>query len=203
MRVIGRSQRLRTPTARRTKPDAIGKKPGGFNIFGAFKRLAGGILGVLKSVVVAAGHLAQKVLDAAMLFPPLKAVLQAPVPLPIFGPVKIQTLLQGVAAVGTITERISNAMVVFERTGNLGDAIKELPIKEVVLFIIAPIMNVLTGVLIIARAGEPERLMEIAKYLEGMFKRIPSPIRTAVLMGIEKKLDLKFPQNIREMITKA
>lgn len=202
MRVLGRSQRA-PGMGRRTKPHALGVKPKGFNIFGAFKRLAGGIVGGLKTIIVAAGNIAQKVLDAANAFPFLKKLLKVPVPIPIIGAINIDTLLKGIAVTGRITEKIANAVEVYNQTKDWRAAFKELPIADVVSFVLSPILEMFEGVLAIARAGKavpPARLEKIAKYLQAMLKRIPPPIRVAVLKKIEERLGFKLPDYVTEKI---
>lgn len=192
--------------AARAKPHAVGVKPKGFNIFGAFKRLAGGILSGLKTVVVAVGNIAQKVLDAANAFPFLKKLLKVPIPIPVIGVVNVDTLLKGIAVTGRITEKIANAVEVYNQTKDLRAAFKELPIADVVSFVLSPILEMFEGVLAIARAGKavpPKRLEKIARYLQAMLKRIPPPIRVAVLKKIEQRLGFKLPDYVTEKITAA
>ena len=66
MTIIAR-RRLHTQSliAQSSKPHALGAKTANnsFSILGFFKRAAGSILGGLKKVVVAAGNIAQEMLD--------------------------------------------------------------------------------------------------------------------------------------------
>lgn len=191
----------------RSKPRHIGTKPNGFSVFGrAFRELAGNVLRGLKTVVVAAGRLAQKVLDAASAFPVLKGLLKTPVPLPVIGALSVETILKGVAATGMITERIANAIEVYNQTKDLTKALRELPIAELVLFILSPILESFQGVLAIVRVGKPvppERFKRVIGYLKGMLKRFPRPLKLAVVNGIERKLNFRLPQAMKTQIISA
>jgi len=204
MRTIGRGQRhVSSGYSRRYKPQAIGAKPGGFNILGAFKRFAGSILSGLKTVVVAAGNIAQKVLDAANAFPGLKKLLQVPVPIPFLGAISVHTLLKGVAITGRITEKMANAIEVYNNTGDWREAFKELPISDIVMFILSPILEMFKGVLAIARAGgavPPDKLVKLANYLKAMVSKIPKPMRVAVLKRIESEIGITLPQELKDSI---
>lgn len=193
---------------KRIRPHALGSrsKAPGFNIFGSFKRAAGTILGGLKKVVVAAGNIAQQILDIMNAFPFLKPIANFPIPIPGFGAIKVRTLLKGVATVGRVTERLANAMEVYARGGSFGEIVKELPISDVVLFVLSPIIESFGGAMAIARVGESGRLKmirQLAEKLMGMFKKIPKPVRLGIIRGIEDKLKVTFPQDIKDALVKA
>lgn len=207
MPILG--HRGRPGDIRRYKPHSLGSsngKSGSFNIFGAFKRAAGFVLGGIKKVIVAAGNIAQEVLDILNTFPFLKPIANFPIPIPGFGALSVKTLLKGIAITGRITERLANAFEVYAQGGSFGDIVKELPIADLVMFILSPIVEMFGGVAALARVPESQmitRIRKLAERLKTLFKQIPKPVRTGVLKGIEDKLGFKFPPDVKEAIITA
>lgn len=192
----------------RNKPHSLGSKPkgSGFNIFGAFKRAAKTILSGLKTVVVAAGNIAQEVLNVLNTFPFLKPIAEFPVPIPGFGAIRVKTLLKGIAITGRVTERLANAMEVYANGGSFKEVVAELPISDLVMFVLSPILESFKGVLSLARVPESQaikRIRQLAEKLKVMFKKIPPPIRLGLVKGIQDKLGIKFPPDVVEGLVKA
>ena len=192
----------------RNKSTSVGVKPKkpGFNILGAFKRAGSMILGGLKKVVVAAGNIAQELLDVLNTFPFLKKIAEFPLPIPGFGPVSVKNLLRGIAITGRVTEKLANAMEVWANGGSFKEIVKELPIADLVMFVLSPVIESFKGVLSIARLPESQmikRVKQLAEKLKGMFKMIPPPVRMALMKGIEQKLGISFPPDIKEKLMKA
>ena len=189
---------------RSSRPRTLGgKKTGGFSILGSFKKLAGAVLRGLKTAIVAVGNIAQDVLDFVNMFPALKKVLQVRVPIPGIGLVSVHGLLKGVAITGRITERLANAFEVYANGGDFEAIVKELPIADIVMFVLAPIADVFKGVLSLTRLDTPEgvkRIQQLAKSLKALFDRIPAPVKGAVLKGIEEKLGFRLPPDLKTMI---
>lgn len=189
----------------RSKPHSLGSRPkeSGFNIFGFFKRAAGTILGGLKKVVVAAGNIAQELLDILNTFPFLKRIADFPIPIPGFGALSVKTLLKGIAITGRVTERLANAFEVYARGGSFADIVKELPIADLVLFVLSPIVESFKGVLTLARIPESQaikRIQQLAEKLKGLMRQIPKPVRMGLIKGIEDKLGFTFPPDVKEAL---
>lgn len=186
----------------------VGKKEGGqgFSVIGAVKKLGGAILSGAAKVVSAVGKVAQMVLDAANTFPFLKPILKVPVPIPGIGAIQVGTLLKGVATTGRITERLANAYRVYAQGGSLDKVLAELPVGDIVEFILAPILSAFSGVFAILRVGKPappEVLNKMVALIEGMIKRVPKSLRKTVIEQMEKKLGFNLPGAVINIIEKV
>lgn len=188
-----------------TKPIAIGKKPQSYSVFGAFKKLAGFVARGVAKVVTIAGNLAQKVLDAVALFPFLRPLLKTPIPFPPpIPPLTIETTLRGIAVTGKITEKLANAMELLAQGRPMKEVLSELPVKEVVMFVLSPILEMFGGIFSLLRVGKPvppARLQKMANVLKSLINKVPPPMRKMVLDSIETKLGFDLPPTIQKIIT--
>lgn len=144
-------------------------------------------------------------MDAANTFPFLKPILKVPVPIPGIGAIPVGTLLKGVATTGRISERLANAYRVYAQGGSLEKVIAELPIGDIVEFILAPIFSAFSGIFAILRVGKPappEVLNKMVKVLEGLIRKVPKSLRKSVIGQLESKLGFKLPGAVINIIEK-
>jgi len=161
------------------------------------------ILSGASKVVSAVGKVAQIVLDATNTFPFLKPILKVPVPIPGIGAIPVGTLLKGVATTGRITERLANAYRVYAQGGSLDKIIAELPVGDIVEFILAPIFSAFSGIFALLRVGKPAPpavLDKMVKVLEGFIRKVPKSMRKTVIGQIESKLGFKLPGAVINII---
>ena len=157
----------------------------------------------LATAVGVAGKVAQFVLDASNRFPFLKGLLKVPVPIPGIGPVQVETLLKGVAITGRITERLANAMRVYAQGGSWEKVVAELPLADLAQFVLAPLFSAFEGVFAILRVGKPvppAQLERMGKVFKGLIQRIPKSMRGSVISEIEKRLGMKLPGAVKNII---
>jgi hypothetical protein len=157
----------------------------------------------LATAVSVIGKGAQFVLDASNRFPFLKGILKTPVPIPGIGPVQIGTLLKAVAITGRITERLANAFRVYSEGGTWEKVVAELPVADIAQFILAPILSAFEGVFAILRVGKPAppaQLEKIGQVFKGLIQRIPKSMRGAVINEVEKRLGMKLPGAVKNII---
>ena len=79
----------------------------------------------------------------------------------------------------------------------------ELPLADLAQFVLAPLFSAFEGVFAILRVGKPvppAQLERMGQVFKGLIQRVPKSMRGSVISEIEKRLGMKLPGAVKNII---